>query len=63
MILSKTEYLMLEEDTILPSEFIIDYNRMWKKSVLNVLDTLSELENLGIPQIISENKSLFEYVK
>lgn len=58
-----TEYVFLEENTKLPQEFIIDYNRMWKKLVIMPLKTLNELKELQIEKLVSENKNLEEFIK
>jgi len=56
-----TEYVFLEEDTILPKEFIIDYDKMFKKLVIMPLETLKELDELEIEKIVSQNKMLNEF--
>ncbi len=56
-----TPFVALEEDTVLPVEFAIDYDKMWKKLVLDPLKTLEELKELNIKQLISEERSLEEF--
>jgi DNA polymerase I len=58
-----TKYVMLGEDTKLPAEFIIDWEKMWDKLVLDPLDTLSEVKDLNIESIINKNKTLGEFIK
>lgn len=57
-----TEYVFLDENTKLPQEFIINYDKMWKKLVIDPLLTLKELDELEIEKITSQNKLLEEFM-
>jgi DNA polymerase I len=58
-----TEYVFLDEDSVLPIEFVIDYEKMWDKLVIAPLLTLKELDDLQIEKITSQNKLLEEFLK
>jgi len=55
-----TEYILLDDDIEMPKYLEIDKKRMWNKLIIDTLKTLEELEELNIPLIVNENRTLQE---
>lgn len=58
----KTDVVMLDEDTQLPTEFKLDYELMWQKLVLDKISLLDSIEEMGVKELLNPNKSIFDFV-
>jgi len=58
-----TDVIMIKEGDILDNRFEIDYNKMFKKLVLDSLKLFEDVKEFRINEILSENKNLLEFVK
>jgi len=56
-----TDMVFLDERTVLPDEFEIDYNKSWDKMIISNVKLLEGIQEMKIPQILNKNKTLGEF--
>jgi DNA polymerase elongation subunit (family B) len=59
----QTNVILLDENTKLPNELSLDKDLMWEKMIVNKLNLLSDIPEMPITQLLSNDRSLDEFFK